>query len=130
MNFIHYCSNIPVIVNSTRKVKVNYGLEFRTISLPCLNELYNLFYKNNKKIIPYCIFDLLTPLALAHWIMEDGAKLNKGLVLCTDSFTLLEVINLCNVLKIKYDINTTIPGWKLNKPRIYILEKSMPKLIN
>lgn len=130
MNLIHYSSNTPIIVKSFQKGKFNYGLEFCTRYLPCFNELYNLFYKNNKKIIPYCIYDLLTPIALTHWIMGDGAILNKGLVLCTDSFTLLEVINLCYVLKIKFYINTTIQGWKNNKPRIYILEESMPKVIN
>jgi hypothetical protein len=42
--------------------------------------------------------------------MADGAALNKGLVLCTDSFTLQEVINLRNVLQIKYNIDSTIQG--------------------
>ena len=32
--------------------------------------------------------------------MGDGAKLNKGLVLCTDSFTIQEVVLLINVLKV------------------------------
>jgi hypothetical protein len=54
--------------------------------------------------------------------MGDGAKLNKGLVLCTDSFTVKDVVKLSNVLKIKYDINTTIQGIKNNSPRIYILK--------
>ena len=62
--------------------------------------------------------------------MGDGAKLNKGLVLCTDSFTIQEVITLMNVLKIKYDINSTIQGIQNQRPRIYILQESMPKLIN
>jgi hypothetical protein len=42
--------------------------------------------------------------------MGDGAIKNKGLVLCTDSFTLQEVIKLRNVLDIKYDIDSTIQG--------------------
>ena len=60
--------------------------------------------------------------------MGDGAKLNKGLVLCTDSFTIKEVILLMNVLKIKFDIDTTIQGLKNNRPRIYILPGSMTNL--
>ena len=39
----HYCSNLPVIVKSTRKGKIHFAIEFRTRSLPCLNELYDLF---------------------------------------------------------------------------------------
>lgn len=32
------------------------------------------------------IYELLTLIALAHLIMGDGAKWNKSIVLCTDSF--------------------------------------------
>jgi len=47
--------------------------------------------------------------------MGDGAKNNKGLVLCTDSFTIQEVVKLMNVLKIKFNIhNTTIQGFHNN----------------
>ena len=60
--------------------------------------------------------------------MGEGAILNKGLVLCTDSYYIQEVVNLINVLKIKYDINCTIQGYKINRPRINILKESMPKL--
>ena len=38
--------------------------------------------------------------------MGDGAILNKGLILCTDSYSILVVVKLINVLKIKYDIKT------------------------
>ena len=62
--------------------------------------------------------------------MGDGAILNKGLVLCTDSFTLQEVLLLMNVLRIKYNINSTIQGLNNKRPRIYILPESMPKLRN
>lgn len=113
-----------------RKGNISYGIEFSTRTLPCFNELHTLFYKNNKKVIPDNIYNLLNPIAIAHWIMGDGAILNKGLVLCTDSFTLQEVINLRNVLLIKYNIDSTIQGWRNSRPRIYILPKSMPKLIN
>ena len=126
----HYCSSLPYIVKSNRKGKDLFALEFSTRYLPCLNELYLLFYKDKVKVIPNIIYDLLTPVALAHWIMGDGAILNKGLVLCTDSFTIQEVITLMNVLKIKYDINSTIQGIKNQRPRIYILQESMPKMIN
>ena len=49
-------------------------------------------------------------MALANWIKGDGAKRNKGLVLCTDSYSILDVVKLSNVLRIKYDLNTTITG--------------------
>lgn len=141
----HYCSNIPYTAKSVRKGNISYTVGFSTRQLPCFNELYELFYKNKIKVIPNNIYELLTPIALAHWIMGDGTILNKGLVLCTDSFSLQEVVKLINVLKIKYDINSTIQGLKNERPspgglshsgsgllgpRIYILPESMPKLRN
>ena len=74
-----------------------------------------IIYKKKIKIIPYNIYDLLIPIALAHWIMGDGAKRNKGLVLCTDSFSISDVVRLSNVLRIKYGLNTTITGFTNNK---------------
>jgi len=33
---------------------------------------YSGFYKDSKKVVPLSL-SLLTPLALAHWIMQDGS---------------------------------------------------------
>ena len=81
-----------------------------------------------KKVIPDNFCELLTPIATAPWVMGEGAILNKGLVLYTDSYSIQEVVKLINVPKIKYDINCTIQGYKNNSVRIHILQESMPKL--
>jgi hypothetical protein len=60
--------------------------------------------------------------------MGDGAKKNKGLILCTDSFTLQEIIILMNILNIKYNLNLTIHKEK-HKSRIYINQKELSKLL-
>jgi hypothetical protein len=66
--------------------------------------------------------------------MSDGTSNKYGLRLCTDSFTLNEVVLLINILKIKFDLNCTIHT--LTNPkgikyyRIYFKADSMPKLIN
>jgi LAGLIDADG DNA endonuclease family len=116
-------------VKGERKGTITYGLQFSTRRYQCFNELYNLFYINKIKIIPDNIYDILTPIALAYWIMGDGARKNKGLILCTDSYSLSDVIKLSNVLRIKYNLNTTISGYTNNRPRIYIVPESMPNLI-
>ena len=59
--------------------------------------------------------------------MGDGSKRAKGLVLCTDNFSLPEVVLLVNILIIKFDINPTIQKEK-DKFRIYINEKSLIKI--
>ena len=121
----HYCSSIPKIVIGKRAGTITYGLQFSTFRYQCFNELYSLFYQNKIKVIPTNIYDLLTPIALANWIMGDGAKRNKGLVLCTDSYSILDVVKISNILRIKYDLKTTISpcsqGIKNKRPRICVL---------
>jgi hypothetical protein len=59
--------------------------------------------------------------------MGDGSKRAKGLVLCTDNFSLHEVVLLVNILIIKFDIKPTIQKEK-DKFRIYLNEKSLIKI--
>lgn len=123
----HYCSNFPYRTTGTRKGKTFFGLAFQTRQLPCLTIIHNLFYIKNKKVIPSNIYDLLTPIALAHWIMGDGSGANRGLVLCTDCYTLKQTILLLNVLVIKYELDCSL--WSNNSNwRIYIKHRSIPKL--
>jgi len=72
--------------------------------------------------------------------MGDGSKSRKGIILCTDSFTLKEVVLLMNILLIKYNIystinyNTSISPYDLLKekkrkvPRIYINGENLDKI--
>jgi len=60
--------------------------------------------------------------------MGDGAKRNKGITLCTDCFSFKEVITLMNILKIKFDVNSTMHIEK-NKPRIYINKLELSKIL-
>ena len=117
----HYCSSFPYVTTEI-KGKPFSRLAFQTRQLPCLTDIYNLFYINKIKIVPNNIYELLTPVALAHWIMGDGSAVNKGLVLCTDSFSLEQTILLLNVLVIKYELDCTL--WKQSSGwRIYISGK-------
>ena len=86
------------------------------------------------KIVPLNIDKLLTPIGLAHWIMDDGFKSGKGVVLCTESFTLNEVELLKKVLESKFELIVTIQvrhpsgggiGYRLN-----ISSKSRDKLLS
>ena len=60
--------------------------------------------------------------------MGDGSKRNNGITLCTDSFSFKDVVNLINILNIKFNINSTIHMDKL-KPRIYINKKELLKIL-
>ena len=79
------------------------------------------------KIVPLNIGDLLTTIGIAHWIMCDGTSNQYGLTLCTDGFTLTDVVILINILIIKYELDCRMHLCN-NKPRIYITAKSMNRL--
>lgn len=98
--------------------------------MPCLTELYSLFYLNGVKIIPHNIYDLLTFIAFAHLIMVDGSADKSGLKICTDSYSIEDVVRLINVLIIKYRVECTIREHRKNQYRIYIKQRSMPLLRN
>jgi len=124
----HYCSSYPSLITSTRKGEINYALEFFTRAYPCFTELLKLFYPNGTKIVPVNIYELLSPVALAHMIMGDGSTRDYGLHLCTDSYTLPDVVRILNVLIIRYRLNCTVQLRRNNQYRIYISSRSMPIL--
>lgn len=130
MTFIPFCQSFPSTGTSLRNNKTLYHMAFFTRSLPIFEEYLLLFYKNNKKIVPLDIYNLLTPLALAHWIMGDGQKRTVGLVLCTDSYTIQETVLFISVLILRYNFICTLREVKKNQYRIYISEKSMNSLRN
>jgi len=40
--------------------------------------------------------------------MGDGSKLGKGIIICTDSYSIEEVVLLMNILKIKFNVDSSI----------------------
>jgi LAGLIDADG DNA endonuclease family len=82
-----------------------HGFRFNTLTLPCFNFYYDLFYVDGVKIIPHNIIEYLTPISLSTWIGDDGTFHSKGyLVLCTDGFTQAEVELLCSALSQKWSL--------------------------
>ncbi len=120
-----YCNNnLPLI-------KAHKGFEFYrfdTYSYTSLLWLYKDFYNNKKvKVVPLNIEKLLTPLALAIWIMDDGGAHGSGLRIHTQSFTIKEVEILINALKQKFNLICTRHKMG-NKYIIYINSKSINHL--
>jgi len=126
--FSHYCSSLPFPTSGLREGKRFFGVEFFTRALPCFTALHALFYINGVKIVPEEIFHLLDDVALAHWIMNDGYKAASGLALCTDSFTVPDVVRLMNVLMVKFGLDCTLFMKGGKYPRIFIRTSSMPRL--
>ena len=120
----HYCSSYPYKVNSRGFIAV----AFVTRSLTCFTELFNSFYPHGKKCVPFDIYNILTIQGLSHWICGDGSYVKGGgIYLNTQSFTIIEVVRLINVLILKFGCKCSI-HYQENKPVIYISSRSIRKL--
>ena len=116
------------------------SLVFSTLRYAQFNWVFSDFYQIDSnsfiKIIPLNIYESLTAIGLAFWIMDDGSfsKINGNLILCTDSFTLQEVQLLISVLTNKFNLSCGLINYKINSKgdltyRIRINKKSLPTLI-
>lgn len=118
----------------TRKLKnveTSYYIRFETFTFTSFNWIREAFYVKGRKIIPYCLEQYLTPLALAIWIQDDGCKIKKkGFKFCTNGFTLTEIKNLSEILNKKYGLKTSIiKTGAVNQYNIYITKNSLNTLI-
>lgn len=118
-----YCNiNIPRM--STRlghKGVVRKYLRFHTWTYTSFNFIHDLWYVNKVKIVPPVIKDYFTPLALAVWIMDAGAKVSKGLKLCTNSFSYSDCLLLVQVLHENFGLKASVisAGYLLSTIYIY-----------
>lgn len=87
---------------------------FNSRSLSQLTLLHSLWYvwsdELNKfiKIVPLNIKELLTPISIAHWIMDDGYRAGNRVILCIDNYTLSEVELLISVLTDKFSLDAKL----------------------
>jgi hypothetical protein len=132
-----YLSNIlssyPYVSQNTLRNKTFKSLSIQTRQLKSLIEIRSLLYIENKnnqftRSLQFDLFFYLDYIALAHWIKCDGARHNRGIIICTDGFTIKEVIFLMNILRIKFDIKPTKYILKKKYPRIHIFKKDLDKL--
>jgi ubiquinol-cytochrome c reductase cytochrome b subunit len=109
--------------------KIYRSCKFRTWSFRSLNWLYDSFYNQaGKKQISPEIGDLLTPRALAIWLMDDGSVSGSGIRISTDSFAFEEVISLQKAIRLKFDLETTVQRHK-DKWILYFPKKELPTLV-
>ncbi len=57
--------------------------------------------------------------------MGDGSVQRHGLILCTDSYSIEDVVRLINVLMIRYRLECSLRFYRKNQYRIYIRQDSM-----
>lgn len=127
-NIINRKSPYISIRTDPRYNKDRISYSFDTFTLPFLTPYAKLFLKPyflenkgryyNRKVLPDFdyLFELITPRALAYWIMDDGQEVIRGgVTLCTDNFTEEEVLLLKSVLEKKFNFTCSIHKKKANK---------------
>ena len=105
---------IPKLVEksgSTIIKRFNYRLTFLTFT--SFLWIYDSFYKSvdgvRFKCVPLWIDEYLTPLGLAHWIMQDGSRQHgQGLNIATNYFKYNDCKFLANILTKKYYFKTSV----------------------
>lgn len=84
-------------------------LYFQTKIFSFFTSLYVTFYPNGTKTIPFTFIKKhLTPISLAFWFMDDGAKAGSGYMYHTDGFSKEDVLRLIFILNKKFDLNCNI----------------------
>lgn len=130
-NLSPFCAGYPHLRIRILNGKLFYSLRLQTRSLPCFSKLSNLFIKNGVKVVPDDIYNLLDPVALAHWIQGDGAyHPDGGLYLCTDNYSVQDVVRLMSVLIHRYGLDCSLSKHRSGQYRIYVKKNSVVNLQN
>ncbi len=137
IDWLHGVFRQWIIGDPKRKITQAFGQAYKkywctTLSSPIFKAFFDLFYRNHRKIIPQTIGELLTPIGLAVWFMDDGSTKSKesnGRLLCTHAFSQSEVTFLCAVLKKKFHLGAT-PRRQRDGTEIYISGHSSAQLRN
>jgi ubiquinol-cytochrome c reductase cytochrome b subunit len=140
-----YCSNVtpklvvksePAVDKREDPTVTRYNYRLITHSFTSLLWIYNSFYHEVDGImikkIPYWIGEFITPIGLAHWIMQDGSRQkNQGISLATNSFTYKDCVLLSKVLNEKYGLKTSVvKTGHIDQWKISIWKQSMPDLVS
>lgn len=116
--FQEYCLTSPRLY---KERKIHESIAFDTLTYPIFNYYHELFYKDNIKIVPLNIGELLTARGLAYWAMDDGGGDRSGFMLYTNCFMENEVKLLISVLKSNFDLNCSIHTRVDNNRRAYMI---------
>lgn len=91
-----------------KKGKLYKTMSFNTWTYTSFDWIYDMWYKNNVKIVPQSIGEYLTPLALTIWVMDRGVKVPSGGLRFSNCFTLLECELLVRALHHNFGLKVII----------------------
>jgi recombination protein RecA len=98
---------VSQVFRKKKNDKVNSS--FRFFSKQYFRPWRMSMYKSGKKVIPLYVLELITPLSLAVWYMDDGCKKNNySIIISTDGFSIASLKKLRTMLQEKWFINSRI----------------------
>jgi hypothetical protein len=123
-NQLGYAGNPPFI---TAKGQSRFYLYSSTALYWVFEGFYPLVNGARTKVVPEWVFMFLTPMAIAHWFMQDGSRqLGQGVSLATNSFSHADCLRLANGLNSLYGLKTSvISAGKPNQWRISVWKQSL-----
>ena len=108
-NLISCVPRFTKVWHDKKRNKDHFSWYFHTRSNETLGVIHQLFYLNGVKILPkQKILDLLDPLGLATWFMDDGSNNGSNITLNTHNFSILEQSVLQRLLLNKFGVVSTL----------------------
>lgn len=115
--------------HDSKRDKDHYSWYFHTQSNEALGLIHKLFYRNNTKVMPGNLIEILDPLGLAVWYMDDGSNNGSNITLNTHCFSSEEQETIRNWFRDKFAIQTTLIKDR-TKFKIAIGYNELPKFMN
>jgi LAGLIDADG DNA endonuclease family len=83
-------------------------VQFVTRTDPVFSMWRQRFYRGRRKIVPDDIDELVTPVSIAAWLMDDGTADRAGTTFQTHSFERDEVQRLATMLQERFGLRTSL----------------------
>jgi hypothetical protein len=118
------------------KNKVYEKCYFRTICHPIFTEYMEMFYDHGIKVVTNEIAEMLNPMVISAWYMDDGYTDGTHMVFCTNSYTEPELHRLQKVLSDKFGLVTSLwltgytKGNNQKQYKIAILKRSVASMVS
>jgi len=115
--------------HDSKRNKDHYSWYFHTQSNEALGLIHKLFYQDNIKVVPGDLIEMLDPLGIAVWYMDDGSNNSSNITLNTHGFSNEEQEMIRDFFLDKFAIRTTLVKDR-NKFKIAIGCYEFPRFMN
>ena len=106
-----FCSSAKKYEDKNKLNKYGYKLVYTGMNMKCLEEIRNIFYPNNKKILPIqYLKEYFTEESLYYMFMDDGSYdiCTNSYIINTQCFTKENLLDFIKLLKEKFDLSFSI----------------------